>query len=502
MRLLAPFAVLSSVCACIGTSPNVLRDADEYASLSNQTGLSELGYCQSTRVPNWSFPGRYRNLRIVRHDGQTVLLYEAVGATTVRTVWQPLDADFDFAEEGVLVGNPQHPHTVDFNVQADPSGNTWAWYRFKVSGSEIYSAGVEFAERGSNKLSRSQIALPAGLSVQQIWALQDSSAPAAAESALQLVVKAYQSESFDSAGAHYLWFEIRSNQPSPVLKGRYTDPEGSYESTQFLFDPSAKQPYAIALYQRESTVFAGSRGPASEQQVILETLFSPKRQRIVLFRTSRSVLGSLQIKTFIMNRQNILTAAWVNQIATHSTPYLQWVSLQLGSGGQIPDTLFAHPDLTDPVARKKAPTVQRFLKLKHLPADLRFRLLKDAGGHDVPYLAWLASLDRDIVYVSTPVFPAPALKPAGTSSVEPQPLTKTASSGLRGLLVDDTNISPQGLSEFSDLLGSTVILYAAQDTETAGTIAGSLRRQPPVHLCTFQMLTRLSETGLQQGGGS
>lgn len=502
MKLLAHFAFLNSICACTSTAPNALRDAYEYASLSSQTGLNELEDCQATRISNWDFPGRYRNLRIVRQDGQAVLLYEAVGATAVRTVWQPLDSDFNFAEEGVLVGNPKHPHTIDFNVQSDPIGNTWAWYRFKVNGSEAYSAGIEFVEKNSNKMSQYPVSLPADLSVQQIWAMHEAHTPPSTDSTLHLVLKAYPSESFDSAEAHYLWFEIRSSQPSPLLKGRYLDGSGNYQSAQFFFDPAAKQPYAIALYQREPSVFSEKPGPASDQQVILETLFSSKRQRIILFRTSRSVLGSLQAKTFNRSGQNILTAAWVNQIATHPSPYLQWVSIKLGANGQIPDIIFAHQSLNDPAVRKKASLGQHFLKLKHLPANLHFRLLKDAQGRDLTYLAWLASLDRDIVYMSTPVFPASSLKPVNGSSVEPKPSSRHAFGGLRGLLVKDTNVSSQGLSEFSDPSGSTVILYTAQNAETNGGLTGNTGRQPPVHLCTFQMLRRQTGAGAQRNGGS
>jgi hypothetical protein len=493
--LLGPLSAIFSLLSCISVPPPVVRNAADFAAIENETGMHSFQGCGSITSPDWEFPGPHRNLRIIQHDGQNVLLYEVVGPATVRTIWQTLDERLNVTEDGVMVGIPQHPHTVDFDVQSDSQGNTWAWYRFKKRGSEVYGAGVEFAEARTNRLSRQQIAVPNDLSVQQMWALADPESADQAQPVLQLIVRAYPSDSFESTRAHFLWFEVPSNGEPPLPKGNFIDAEGRFESVQFILDSATHQPVAVALYQTAASTFTEDDTTISEQHVTVDTIFSPERKQLNLFKTSRSILSSLQILKHTLNGKNILTTAWVNQIATQPTPHVQWVSLQLEGSGHIPEAYFTHPDLTGHPAPESAPTFRGFLKLRHLPADLHFRLLKSSDGRETARLAWLASLEKDIVYVSAPVIlnQPPRIAQASAGAIELTP--ETPVSDLHGILVEETNISPEGLSGFTDPSGTTLIVYSEGITEAPRHHTERPRRQTPLRLCSFQLIEETDETG-------
>ncbi len=463
-------------CLSLGQQSQV-RDVDAEDLLQDSLGSHEIRGCEQDEALNWPLASSVRNLRIVSPEEENVLIYEAVHRDKVKTVWQSLDNSFAFREDGIYVGDPRHHTIIDFQI-TQLNGNTWSTYRHKAKNQEKYVAVLEFVSKKGTPLKRFTPAIPSGASAQQIWIFGSHKNA----NHVSVIVKSYRTRGIDSRGATYSWYFIDPIKDRIQLRGQFVDRLSAYDNVNFVMADANSEPLAIALVQETQLSSMPSATEKTSQRLVAERTFHESRSQVTLFATDSSLLSSLQTHLSPVGTTLALNVAWIGEDTINGKTYLQWLSLPVAHKNEVES--FAQR-LTDPklAAPLRKRTLKSFLALNHFPTELHFRDLTHppmSKARDLR-LAWLAGLDDDVAYLTTPVY-------RSSKKQTQQPATVH--------LVDSTEIRSAGLGEITGPNGSTVLLYMnRQKRESMSSVQkngsdANIQRPQHIRACVFNLKNR------------
>lgn len=492
MVQLAVVVPIMTGCLSLGSAPSS-RDIDADLALKRTLGSSVNLPCRRIIRPTWNLGASSKNFKLLSHAGENVMVYEVPTPRATRTVWQPLNSEFEFSEPGVLIGDGQHPHVIDFQIEKDKLGNYWTTYRGKRQGSQAYDSIIEFVNvRQKNQLSRFYPSLPGGHSVQKIWMLQPPQTAKGIQHSnpqadvISFVIKAYDLSDMTAVGASYFWFRVplqanvQNSQPLAVTT-RYFDRDNTFEQIDFVYGPGG-EPIALAVAQTGGgSSFTANGSPMSRPQIFLQRIFHPRdaAKTTLVFESRLGVISGLTAHLEQLGQRVALSAAWIQENPAAEKTWVQWITFPFFIDENFLKLLFAKKSLA---ALPSLPQFQDYRPLQNLPSDLQFRTIRGRNDEVLRVqLDWFATLDEDIALQTTQVFPI-------LTADIPE---KKGQSPWLSFLVDETDIRPLGFGTLDHPEGAVQIIYTSRTVKPNAPFQSQLRPR----ICIFESTEIQEEKG-------
>jgi hypothetical protein len=418
-------------------------DIADMEELKEVLNASEFRSCNivENRV---KLPVPVRTASVITADGKTTVVYEGLFRESVKTVWQPLSKGYQIEEDGVVVGNRNSPHVVDFTTQYDTERGFWATFRSKIANSERFFATVEYLPHDSKGVKVARVVLPLSgdETTQRIWVipLPQISSPTTNRDKqagmAHVFVKTVSTTGniSEASEGQITWFLVHGPKGAVKKMGEYRDrPGSSFLPERFLLTTNADDPTAVGLsFETSDYDESQSAGGAGRHQsrIIAMRPFLPNTPQTVLHQ-ERTNLSTLAVSSEDGSTSSMVLA-WLKNSEDASPPSIFYAYHRLAVGEMRPpgaeQTPVAPPAPEKPTlptkqvkgkkAKKRAlqplkpiPAVAhsnaasklaiREIKTGYIPARLQFEPTAfGSNSNNSMMLTWIGGTDTHLALIS------------------------------------------------------------------------------------------------------